>query len=114
METNTEITYQEIPEEFMGKGGVKGFKFTQVERSPGAYLYHVQSEKRIYYEIFRRKTSPVCLDFAKRIYSDTEQRVSYPKANAFGVWAWTYNGHDKAINKFDAISNEGEIDDLLM
>jgi hypothetical protein len=79
-----------IPTNFEGKGEVKGFTFTQVEKSEKMYLYKVKYEGFVYYELFEIRTAPLCVNFENREYSDTEFREVYPKANDFGVWAWTF------------------------
>ena len=89
----------ELPETFTGIGEVKGFAFERLFSNENAYIYKVTSHKdsKPYFEVFRRKHSPVCLDFSKRLYSDTEFKETYPKANAFGSWAWTTFSIDKAF-----------------
>lgn len=77
---------KELPENFIGKGQVKGFIFTQLKKSKYAYVYHVNTGNTVHYEVFYRKinTQYNC--------------VSYPSNKAFGVWAWTckeYNFFDK-------------------
>lgn len=104
---NTEKKYIALPEEFVGIGEVRGFKFTLLEVGDCAFLYQVQGMTdegqpgKIWYEVFKAKSNPVCIDFEKRIYSETEFKMAYPKANAFGVWAWSFNDEQKAWDKFD-------------
>lgn len=83
----------ELEKTFISKGEVKGVSFTQVARTDFGYIYEVEG----YYEVFERKLSAVCIDFKKRIYSDTEFKVRYPKAKDFGVWAWTTKDYAKAL-----------------
>jgi len=85
-----------IPLNFEGKGSVKGFTFTQVEKSENMYLYKVESDGCTHYELFEIRKSPVCVDFENRVYSDTEFKEVYPKDNDFGVWAWTFKDLGKA------------------
>ena len=59
----------ELEKQFIGKGEVKDFQFTQTHKSETAYIYEVKDGNRVYYEIFKRKHNPVCIDFEKRIYS---------------------------------------------
>lgn len=96
---------QELQTEFIGSGSVKGFKFTQLERSANAYLYKVEVENSKHYEVFKKKLTKVCVDFNKRIYSETDKKVSYPKDNDFGKWAWCCDKLEVAKNKFDEICN---------
>jgi len=88
---------KELQEEFIGRGQVKGFKFTQIEQNCHAYLYEVSDNINTWYEVFYKKEN--------NLYNC----VSYPSNKAFGAWAWTYHTIEKAKDKFDDISNEGDI-----
>ena len=87
---------------FKGRGEVKDIFFMQVYSNEFAYIYRAV-DANTYYEVFERKNSPVCIDFEKRIYSESEFKETYPKSNAFGVWAWTFPKFKDALNKFDEI-----------
>jgi hypothetical protein len=79
---------KELPEDFIGRGDVKGFKFTQLMKTDLAYLYQVQDSGPSYYEIFERRINT---QFGN---------VSYPRSEAFGRWAWTTNDLEKAMKIF--------------
>jgi len=99
-----EKTIIELEKEFNGIGEVSDFKYVQNRVSTSAYLYEVWSNGRIVsFEVFERKNSPVCIDFANRVYSETEFKETYPKSNSFGVWAWTYFKLDSALEKFNSL-----------
>ena len=90
-----------LENEFIGRGDVKGFKFRKIKSTQHANLYEVNSgDSNVHYEVFLTKSSPVCIDFEKRIYSETEFKQIYPKSKDFGAWAWTYNDIEKANKKF--------------
>ena len=78
---------KELQEEFIGRGQVKGFAFTQIEKGASYYIYEVKTETSKYYEVF------------KRIENTRFGCVSYPTNNAFGRWAWTYLDLSKAEDK---------------
>lgn len=80
---------RELKEQFLGRGQVKGFMFTQVEKSAFGYIYEVFTGVNYHYEVFKRNenTHFNC--------------VSYPTNKAFGRWAWTYSSLDKAKDKFN-------------
>jgi hypothetical protein len=82
---------KELQEEFIGRGQVKGFAFTQIEKSASYYIYEVKTETSKYYEVF------------KRIENTRFGCVSYPTNNAFGRWAWTFPELIKAEDKFDEL-----------
>lgn len=89
-----------LPTEFIGKGEMKGFHFNQLERGQKCCLYQVRTDyKTIHYEVFIIKTFKVPI--TKELYE------AYPKANSFGIWAWSINDYNKAVKKFNKIeSNE--------
>jgi hypothetical protein len=79
-----------------GKGEVKGFVFTKQYENEKGYVYKVDNGK--HFEVFFKKEVPVCIDFEKRIYSETEKKEVYPKAKDFGIWAWTVESLEKGID----------------
>jgi len=91
--------------EFIGTGEVKGSKFTQIHNCRNAYLYKVEPiEGKVHFEVFKRKNVAICIDFENHVYSDTEFKEIYPNSKDFGVWAWTYNSYDLALDKFEEFS----------
>ena len=74
--------------EILGRGEVKGVYFFQIKCSEFAYIYKCFGTNT-YFEVFKRKNSPICIDFEKRIYSEIDFKDVYPKAKDFGEWAWT-------------------------
>jgi hypothetical protein len=82
---------KELQEEFIGRGQVKGFAFTQIEKTASYYIYEVKTESSKYYEVF------------KRMENTRFGCVSYPTNNAFGTWAWTYLNLSKAEDKADEL-----------
>jgi hypothetical protein len=93
-----------LPIKFKGKGSVSGFTFTLLNYSDTAYLYQVNTGASIHYEVFERRNRPICIDFHKHLYSETQFKQIYPKDKDFGIWAWTYRCLDKARKKFSQIS----------
>ena len=91
-----------LPKEFLGKGEVSGFSFTQLQESEDSYLYKVVTEEgSIHYEIFEKSITPICIDFQNRIYSETEFKESYPKSNKFGISAKTTSNYERALEIFE-------------
>ena len=66
-----------LKKEFVGRGEVKGFNFSQISKTNWGFLYEVNTGHMIYYEVFKKRVNHrfVC--------------VSYPTSRAFGIWAWT-------------------------
>lgn len=81
-----------LPIEFIGRGEVRGFVFTQILMSDKAYFYQVKPNGRIQYEVFKKKEN------------SRFGTVSYPTSNAFGKWAWTYMCFGLAKKKFDELN----------
>jgi hypothetical protein len=78
----------------IGKGEIKKFLFTQIKISSKAYIYQVDTEDSIYYEVFKKKSKT------------NSKRDCLPTAKAFGVWAWTYPTYEKAMKKFNLLNNK--------
>ena len=77
--------------EFVGKGQVRGFKFTQLKKTQYAYLYEVNTGDSLFFEIFEHK-------------ENTQYNcISYPSNKAFGIWAKTTNNYQKAIDLLEEI-----------
>ena len=97
---------KELDYTFTGKGEVKGFTFNQLHKCKNAYLYEVTDGINTHYELFRRKISAKCIDFDRKIYSETDFKEIYPKSKDFGKWAWCYSDIKKAIEKFTELKQE--------
>ena len=83
---------------FDGKGEMKGYRFECVGERPSGYLYKVSGENGDkHYEVFVKKSVPVCLDFENRVYSETEFKETYPKSKDFGVWAWNVQTYKRGM-----------------
>jgi hypothetical protein len=84
-----------LPIDFIGKGEVRGFIFNQVARGQKSCLYEVTTEGITHYEVFKLKVweAPGSRDLYE----------AYPKANSFGVWAWTFRNKKEAITKFRSL-----------
>lgn len=89
---------KKLATEFVGKGEVKGFQFRQLKRGIRTCLYEVTTQwDTVHYEVFKIKV------FLTPKTKDPYE--AYPKANAFGVWAWTTYNYEKALQKFKKIEN---------
>jgi len=82
-----------------GTGDVKGFIFTKEFENDKGYVFKVDTGSSKHYEVFYKKTAPICLDFQNRIYSENEKKEIYPKAKDFGVWAWCVAKLEKGIER---------------
>lgn len=91
---------KKLPENFTGNGEVDGFIFRQIKRGQNALIYEVRSSEIRHFEVFSIKTTALCLDFEKRLYSDTDFKEIYPKSKDFGKWAWTCKDSRRAIDIF--------------
>ena len=93
---------QKIEKEFIGLGEVKGVHFKQIAESDKGYIYARKDGNVISYEVFLKQTVAKCIDFEKRIYSESERKEVYPKSKDFGVWAWSYHDINKAGDKLSS------------
>lgn len=74
-----------------GRGEVSGYTFEKVKESWFGYIYRKTGDgKRFSYEVFKRNVVAKCIDFKKRIYSETEFKETYPKTRDFGKWAFEH------------------------
>lgn len=85
----------DLPTSFTGRGEVRGFEFLQLARNEKAYLYQVTTAAGTHYEVFERK---IDTRFGK---------VSYPRAQAFGVWAVSIRDRAQAWALFVWMSGMG-------
>lgn len=88
---------KELQNEFIGRGEVKGFIFTQIKKSNKAYIYKVDCDGCEHYEVFKHRQN------------NHFNCISYPKTASFGLWAWTYKNLDLAIDKFNLLNIESEV-----
>ncbi len=102
-EINGNMKTDYLEKSFIGVGEVGNMQFLQLYKSEKAYIYRVGIDN-YHFEVFERKTVPICIDFEKKIYSETEFKEIYPNSKNFGIWAWTFNDLDKAIEKFNNIA----------
>lgn len=87
------MNIQPLEKEFEGTGDVKGFKFRQIEEREEGFIYRIDDD---HYEVFKREITAKCIDFQKKIFSETDFKVKYPKTNDFGKWAHTTKSLEKA------------------
>lgn len=86
---------KELALDFIGRGPYKGFEFNQLLASKKAFVYNVNVNGALYYEVFYKRINT------------RFGAVSYPSPEAFGYWAWNYRTLDKAIQKFNELNWEG-------
>lgn len=85
---------KQLGSKFDGTGEMRGYHFYQLKSDGNAYLYELTDDDgRKHYEVFEYKVNT---QFGN---------ISYPKSKAFGVWAWCVNSLDKAVIKFNEVSN---------
>lgn len=75
---------------FIGRGEVRGFEFTLLDRSSSAYLFQVGSGGRVWFECFKRRSGT---------YGE-----KYPSSKSFGKWAYTSFSLESAKSKFEEYS----------
>lgn len=95
---------KELETQFIGGGEVAGFVFTLNKHGVRTFLYEIEKGGgSTHYEVFARKTVPLCIDFAAKQYSTEDFKEIYPKGKDFGVWAWSYRNFEQALKKFNEL-----------
>lgn len=64
-----------LPDEFIGRGEVRGFYFKKIMTDPRYYVYEITDEGQKHFELIKRYVK-----FGKECY---------PTAKAFGIRGWT-------------------------
>lgn len=82
-----------LQESFIGRGEVKGFIFTQLNKSEKGFIYKVDTGSSIHYEVFKFR------------YNKQFDCVSYPGSSAFGLWAWSCCDYEDALLRFEGFNN---------
>lgn len=100
----------ELQQEFIGGNEVKGFLFKQIKKNDQALIYEVKvpsdddDSVKIHYEVFEHKVSKENDTVMNGVNIHFEAKETYPKSKVFGFWAWTYTDYNKALIKFDEIT----------
>jgi hypothetical protein len=90
---------KQIPTEFIGRGEVRGFKYSKLDSPNGGFIYAVDNNGTKYYEYF--------LERINKQFNN----VSYPSSKAFGVWAWWTDSYEDAITKLSSVIKDRRKDD---
>jgi len=97
---------EELKIHFIGRGEVRDFEFTQLDRDGNCCLFKVKTPYGIsHYEVFKiqKKTIP----------NSTVTYEAYPTSRRFGLSAWTFRDYDQAINKFNLICARNSISGII-
>lgn len=79
----------------------RGIKYTQVVRNDKAVVYNLMnSDSHSYYEVFNIRHQ-AGFQLNGYTYAPKER---YPNDESFGVYAWTYNNLETAMNKYKLLS----------
>jgi len=91
---------KELENQFIGRGEVRGFVFTEIIKNEYGYIYQVSNNGNIHFEVFKRKenTQFNC--------------ISYPKSPAFGLWAWSKSNIQDAYDVFNSFTMEEKLNAL--
>jgi len=101
-----------LESDFKGEGEVKGFSFSRLLEGEKTYLYEVKdTDEHVWYEVIKRFSTPIVIDFKKKILSNDTMRERYPKAKDFGSKGWSLLSLREAVIKFNEIENEKTKDD---
>ena len=70
--------------QFEGRGSVKGYLFTQICSPIWGFIYKVEYNGHLHYEVFKHRENAYW------------KVVSYPTEKAFGIWAYTTSSLKRA------------------
>ena len=79
--------FKPLPDQFIGRGEVRGYRFTKLGSPNGTFIYEVSNNGVTYYE-----------GFFKRVNS-RYGNVTYPSSKAFGKWAWWSKDYQELVDR---------------
>ena len=98
------VLIHKLEDSFIGIGEVKGFEFTKVAETNSGYVYCVRtSDKSHHYEVFKKRKTPICIDFENKIYSETDFKEVYPNSKQFGISAWSVKNYETALERLNGL-----------
>ena len=104
------MAIKELSETFEGKGEVKDYNLRQHTKNDYGYIYELTNKDDntiSHYEVFARKEVKQ-FDFeTKTELLDT--KISYPKSDHFGVWAWCVRSLESAQNQLIEIEKHTKL-----
>lgn len=77
--------------------------FIQLEETENAYLYKREIGSYVDYEVFLKKVVKKTTRVDGKVVELDVMKESYPRANAFGKWAWSFKNIDRAYQKLREI-----------
>lgn len=81
------------------EGWSKPVHFIQLEETENAYLYKREIGSYVDYEVFLKKAGKSVKTIDGKITVVDIMKEKYPRANAFGQWAWSFKNIDRAYQK---------------
>lgn len=95
---------QELEPKF--QKGIYEFRLYKKNNTGFIYsVYEIEANRFSHYEVFERKITPLCIDFEKKIYSDVDFKVRYPKDEDFGIWAFCVKNIELAYDKLNSFEH---------
>ena len=85
------------------EGWSKPVHFIQLEETENAYLYKREIGSYVDYEVFLKKVVKKTTRVDGKVVELDVMKESYPRANAFGKWAWSFKNIDRAYQKLREI-----------
>lgn len=85
------------------EGWSKPVHFIQLEETENAYLYKREIGSYVDYEVFKKVVRNKTTNVDGKIVKLVQKKESYPTANAFGNWAWSFKDINRAYAKLREI-----------
>lgn len=85
------------------EGWSKPVHFIQLEETETAYLYKREIGSYVDYEVFLKKVGKSAKTIDGKITVVDIMKEKYPRASAFGQWAWSFKDINRAYKKLREI-----------
>lgn len=86
------------------EGWDKPVHFIQLAETETAYLYKREIGSYVDYEVFKKKVVNKTTRKEGKIVELDIQKETYPRANAFGFWAWSFRDINEAYDMLREIT----------
>ena len=90
---------KKLEESFVGSRSVDGFLFNRVYESENVYIYKVDVNGTIYYDVFKKKHQKENVVKIAGVEVVFEEKENYPSGEDFGNTAFVFKDYNKALVK---------------
>lgn len=109
-----------LESEFTGGREVKGFSFKKIKENDYVYMYEVTAKYDMgcpktvpHYEVFERKVAKETKAKIGGVEITFPEQEKYPTQLNFGDWAFCISTYERAIAKFDKLTERCKAKQML-